>query len=145
MIERLAEVGVPEVRCQGVSDLAVGDRKIGGSCIYRTKGLLLYGTTLLVDPELSLLKRYLPHPPREPEYRRGRSHAEFVTSLAELGLPADVEKLRLGLEKAARRGLPELEKQLALIVPDTSLKPYTPAPCDCGGDGCPSPGVPPGS
>lgn len=85
----LADVGVPGVRQAGVSDLAVADRKLGGSCIWRTRGLLYYSTTLLVDPDWSRIDRYLPHPPREPEYRRGRPHREFLISLQELGHPPD--------------------------------------------------------
>ena len=81
----LARVGVPGVRQEGVSDLVLEEeglaRKIGGSCVYRTRGLLYYSTTLLVNPDLDLVHRYLPHPPREPEYRRGRSHSDFMGSL----------------------------------------------------------------
>jgi lipoate---protein ligase len=92
LIGALADRGVPNVHQEGVSDLAVptgkagdGERKIGGSCIYRTRGLLYYSTTLLVDPDLDLVDRYLPHPPREPDYRAGRDHRRFMTSLREMG------------------------------------------------------------
>lgn len=81
----LAALGVGDVRQAGVSDLTLDDRKLGGSCIWRTRGLLYYSTTLLVDPAWDLIDRYLPHPPREPAYRRGRPHREFLTSLAEAG------------------------------------------------------------
>lgn len=88
LIAALSECGVPGVRQQGVSDLAISaaesgapERKIGGSCIYRTRGLLYYSTTLLIDPDLDLVDRYLPHPPREPDYRAGRSHRRFMGSL----------------------------------------------------------------
>ena len=82
----LAACGVPDVRKEGTSDLALGDRKLGGSCIWRTRGLLYYSTTLLVEPDWSLIDRYLPHPPREPAYRAGRPHRAFLTSLRESGL-----------------------------------------------------------
>lgn len=81
LIEGLAQVGLPSIRQEGISDLAIGDHKIGGSCLYREKDLLYYSTTLLVDPQLELMKRYLLHPPREPEYRQGRSHKDFVATL----------------------------------------------------------------
>ena len=84
LIASLAECGVPEVRRRGVSDLAVGEKKIGGSCIWRTRDLLYYSTTLLVDPDLDLVERYLRHPPREPDYRQGRPHRDFMGSLAAL-------------------------------------------------------------
>jgi len=88
MGDALAALGVAGVVQEGVSDLAVAGRKLGGSCIWRTRGLLYYSTTLLVDPDWEAIDRYLPHPPREPGYRAGRPHREFLTSLRELGLPA---------------------------------------------------------
>lgn len=84
----LAACGLPGVRRQGTSDLAIGDRKLGGACIWRTRGLLYYTTTILVDPSWDLIERYLPHPPREPAYRRGRRHREFLTSTSAEGLPS---------------------------------------------------------
>ena len=86
LITALAHCGVPDVQQLGVSDLAIGNRKIGGSCVYRTKGLLYYSTTLLVDHDPELVDKYLKHPPREPDYRIGRDHRQFMVSLKELGL-----------------------------------------------------------
>ena len=31
--------------------------------------------------ELSIVSKYLKHPPREPEYRGGRGHADFLANL----------------------------------------------------------------
>ena len=90
----LEAAGVPGVRGDGVSDLVLDDRKVGGSCIYRTRGLVYYSTTLLIAPDLDLVERYLPHPPREPEYRRGRRHRDFMGALP-LGDPEDAAA-RLG-------------------------------------------------
>lgn len=89
LIKGFAESGIPGVRQQGVSDLTLGEKKVGGSCIYRSKGVLYYSTTLLVDHDPELVDRYLKHPPREPEYRRGRDHRHFMTSLAAEGLQND--------------------------------------------------------
>jgi lipoate-protein ligase A len=47
-----------------------------------------YSASLLVKPDVSLVERYLRHPPREPEYRRGRSHREFMGAL---GAAAGIE------------------------------------------------------
>ncbi len=63
-------------------------RKIGGSALYRAKGLLYYSTTLLAAPDVSAMERWLAHPPREPDYRRGRRHADFVGALAPPTTPA---------------------------------------------------------
>ncbi len=102
VIAGLDAIGVTGVKQRGVSDLALGDRKIGGACIYRTRGMLYYSTTLLVAPDLNLVSRYLQHPPREPAYRRGRSHCDFMgklgTALENTGPAAVTAKLKAALE-----------------------------------------------
>lgn len=108
LCESLAAAGLPGVQQRGVSDLTLADRKIGGSCIYRTKGVLYYSTTLLVDHDPDLVERYLQHPPREPEYRRGRDHRRFMTSLAAVGLPADPAVWQERLDGLLRDRLPRL-------------------------------------
>ncbi len=100
LIAGLSRIGVPGVRREGTSDLALLDRKIGGSCIWRTPGLLYYTTTLLVDPDIGKVERWLRHPPREPAYRRGRSHAAFMTSLAESFGRDDTDRLSARLTDA---------------------------------------------
>lgn len=79
----LADCGLPGVVQEGTSDLVRNGRKIGGSCIWRTRGLLYYSTTLLVAPDPDLVTGYLPHPPREPAYRAGRNHRDFMGQLDE--------------------------------------------------------------
>jgi lipoate-protein ligase A len=81
LIDGLTHLGFSRVYQDGISDLVVDDRKVGGSCIYRTQTLLFYSICLLVDPEIERLERYLKHPPREPAYRKGRSHSQFVIGL----------------------------------------------------------------
>jgi lipoate-protein ligase A len=99
LIATLAEAGLAGVTQEGVSDLVLDGRKIGGSCIYRSRDLLYYSTTLLIDPDLDSVERYLKHPPREPDYRRGRDHRQFMGSLSEsLGAP-QTERLALDLER----------------------------------------------
>ena len=93
LIEALERAGLPGVAQEGVSDLVLDDRKIGGSCIYRARDLLYYSTTLLVDPDIELSRRYLKHPPREPDYRRGRDHGAFMGSLLTMLGPDETKKL----------------------------------------------------
>jgi len=81
MIDGLTKIGIEGVRKAGISDLAIGDRKIAGSAVYRAKGVFYYAVTLLVDPDLNLIPRYLTHPPIEPDYRGGRDHLDFVIAL----------------------------------------------------------------
>ncbi len=103
LITALAEIGVPGVRQRGISDLAQGDRKVGGSCIYRARGLLYYSTTLLASPDIALAQRYLSHPPREPGYRRGRAHGDFMGRLRrESGVALSPEELAAELHAHLR-------------------------------------------
>lgn len=109
----LEKMEVPGVKQLGVSDLVLGDRKIGGSCIYRTRGLLHYSTTLLVDPDLDLVERYLPHPPREPGYRRGRPHRQFMGRLAGTTPWSSSVELAAGLGVVLDAALADLSGDLA--------------------------------
>jgi len=103
--EALAACGVAGVAMRGVSDLCLGDRKIAGSSLRLAGGNVLFQISVLVAPDLALLERYLRHPSREPDYRRGRPHRAFVTSLREAGFavaPARVAAaLRARLEHEA--------------------------------------------
>lgn len=97
VISALAACGVAGVTQRGISDLALGDRKLGGSCLRRERGLAHYTATLLVDPDLALLDRYLQHPPREPDYRAGRAHLDFVATLQGAGWAGSAQDLQEGL------------------------------------------------
>ena len=77
----LSDLGFHEVRKAGISDLAVGERKVAGSCIYRNRDVLYFSISLLINPDLGRIGRYLKHPPREPDYRDGRDHLSFVDRL----------------------------------------------------------------
>jgi lipoate---protein ligase len=97
LIAALAKVGIEGLYQDGTSDLVRDDRKVGGSCLWRPRGFLYYSTTLLVSGDLPRVTRCLKHPPREPAYRRGRSHEEFITNLGERGGTAEVEHLERDL------------------------------------------------
>jgi lipoate-protein ligase A len=86
LIEKsLTCLGVRNIYHKGISDLALNDQKILGCCLYITRArdrwIFFYQGSLLLGPDLSLMERYLKHPPWEPEYRRGRRHQEFLTTL----------------------------------------------------------------
>jgi lipoate-protein ligase A len=81
MAEALSPLVPGGVSCQGISDLVVGGRKCSGNSLRIRREHLLYHGTLLVDFDLELIKRCLPMPPREPAYRQGRSHREFLANL----------------------------------------------------------------
>jgi lipoate---protein ligase len=93
LVSALDRVGVPGLYRDGVCDLVLEDRKVGGAAMYRARDLVYYSTTLLLAPRVELMERYLPHPPREPAYRRGRSHRDFVGALGERpGLEDELER-----------------------------------------------------
>lgn len=102
VIQGLERAGIPGVYQDGISDLVIEDRKIGGSCFYRAKGLAYYSAALLVNPDLDSMDRYLLHPPREPAYRKGRAHREFVAGLDRLHPGLSPERLGLRLTNALR-------------------------------------------
>ena len=98
----LAAFGI-EGRPEGTSDVAVGDRKISGNAQARRWGALLVHGTLLVDFDHDLADAVLRHPPREPSYRRGRSHRNFLVTLRALGVGLARSSIESTAIDAARR------------------------------------------
>lgn len=72
---------VSGVEVQGICDLTLDDRKCSGNSLKVGKHHFLYHGTLLYDFDLSLLQQCLLTPPRQPDYRAQRSHADFVCNL----------------------------------------------------------------
>lgn len=72
----------------GVCDLSLDwrgtKRKVAGTAQLRRRDAVLVHGSLLVDPDLELLSRYLRLPDDQPDYRRGRSHRDFCASVAEI-------------------------------------------------------------
>jgi lipoate-protein ligase A len=72
---------VPGVRCRGISDLVLGEKKFSGNSLRLKRNNVLYHGTILHDFRLEWIDRYLAMPPREPEYRNHRPHEQFVANL----------------------------------------------------------------
>jgi len=83
IVDALDRLGI-EARCAGISDVAVGDLKLAGLSQSRKRRALLVHASVLVNPDMELMSDLLSHPPEEPDYRRRRSHPEFLTSLDEV-------------------------------------------------------------
>jgi lipoate-protein ligase A len=86
----LCAAGRPVVR-RGSSDLAIAvdglERKVSGNALRVRRHAVLYHGTLLDSFDLPLVAQVLRHPPREPGYRAGRGHGDFLANL-EMGRPA---------------------------------------------------------
>ena len=84
-----------------MSDLVLNDRKFSGNSLRCKRSHLLYHGTLLYDFPLELIDACLATAPRQPEYRRGREHLDFVTNL-----PLEGETLRTLLFRAWKTSQP---------------------------------------
>lgn len=84
------------VQLSGTSDLTLDGRmKFSGNSLRCCRTHLLYHGTLLYDFPLEIVERCLRTPPRQPEYRQGRRHEEFV---------ANIDMTRDGLRRAVVAG-----------------------------------------
>jgi len=94
IIEALDGFNIKDLRMNGISDISIGQKKILGSSIYRYKQTVFYHAVLNISEPIETFERYLKHPKREPEYRKGRNHNEFVTSLKNEGYKLDIDNLK---------------------------------------------------
>jgi len=92
ILGRVAAALGADVAQEGISDLALAGRKFSGNAQQRKRRYLLHHGTLLHAFDLGRVGRYLRPPPRQPEYRSGRPHADFLLNLP---LPATELKRRL--------------------------------------------------
>jgi len=68
----------------GLDDIRASNRYVLGrvaNALQRKRRYFLHHGTLLCGADLALYAKYLHAPERQPDYRRDRSHAEFVTNL----------------------------------------------------------------
>lgn len=78
----------PAVELCGICDLTIDRKKFSGNSLRIAKNHLLYHGTVLQRVDLELLSKCLRTPPRQPDYRSGRSHDQFVTAI-----PLDADRL----------------------------------------------------
>lgn len=69
------------VTIEGHTDLAIGGLKFSGNAQRRKYRSLLFHGTFLYGFDFEKIERFLKPPPRQPEYRQGRSHRNFVMNL----------------------------------------------------------------
>lgn len=90
---------VPQLAQLGTSDLAIDGRKCSGNSLRCKRDHLLYHGTLLYGFDLSQIGRLLRAPPRQPAYRAGRDHGDFVTNV-----PLSAMCLRQAIAQAVAAG-----------------------------------------
>jgi lipoate---protein ligase len=85
VLERIAAA----IRDAGVSagvlgrgDLVSGSRKFAGSAQRRLSNWFMVHCSILYDFPIDRIARYLKMPGRQPDYRAGRSHGDFLVNLA---------------------------------------------------------------
>jgi lipoate-protein ligase A len=72
---------LPEAEFQGTSDLTWRNRKFSGNSLRIARGHLLYHGTILYGADLDLVSHCLLHAPRQPDYRAGRAHRDFIDNV----------------------------------------------------------------
>jgi lipoate-protein ligase A len=70
-----------EVEIRGITDLAIGDVKFSGNAQRRKRRALIFHGTMLLTFDLQLVSKLLLKPSKEPDYRVGREHLNFLTNL----------------------------------------------------------------
>ena len=100
----------------GISDITLGEKKVAGTSMFRSKNYLLYQASLIVDIDCELIERTLQYPSREPSYRAGRSHSDFVTGICkykEISAQKICEFLQVNLQVNVEKALGD-----ELVEPD---------------------------
>ncbi|NOY58481.1 MAG: hypothetical protein GXO75_06060 [Calditrichaeota bacterium] len=110
LIEILQDrLGVRELSYRGISDIAIGGHKVLGCSIFKSRNTYFYQGSLLVNADLRRIAYYLRHPSKEPDYRNGRQHNDFMTTLEKNGCHFTVEKVKKVLAG-------EIARQLCQVV-----------------------------
>jgi lipoate-protein ligase A len=102
LTEVLKEYNI-EACSKGISDVAVLGKKVLGCSLYMPKNSVLYLASVLVENDLEAIEKYLVHPSREPDYRQGRVHSEFLTNIntlsdGQISLKKIVHDVKINLE-----------------------------------------------
>ncbi len=114
----LIVLGVENVKQKGISDLSIDNQKICGSAIYQNKERVFFHAVLNIKESSSLIEKYLIHPQREPDYRQGRKHKYFVTSLINQNYNLTMSEIKNEIEKkfVAGENTKTIEKDLLCIA-----------------------------
>lgn len=84
-----------DVALRGTTDLTTGDQKFMGNAQRRKRRFLLFHGCILLRVDGEAMERYLCMPGDRPDYRKNRSHREFVAPF-----PASADQVRRTLQAA---------------------------------------------
>ena len=117
----LASLFKAPVEMQGHTDLAIGGLKFSGNAQRRKKHFLLFHGSFLLHLDIELVEKALPLPSKQPDYRFGRSHSDFLFNLR---VPADLLKTALRKTWNATTPFPQLPiSQIAFLVHEKYSRP----------------------
>jgi lipoate---protein ligase len=85
----------------GHTDLAVGGLKVSGNAQRRKRQSLLFHGSFLLNFDIGMIEKALPMPSKQPDYRVGRSHTDFL-----MNLKVGSDELKSALCKAWEVGAP---------------------------------------
>ncbi len=97
IIEALNKLGVVNLYENGISDISINDKKILGSSMYKNKDYLFYHAVLNISESPEFISSLLAHPTSEPEYRKKRSHVDFITSVKSSNPDISIQQIRESL------------------------------------------------
>ncbi|MGE0171577.1 MAG: hypothetical protein AB7T49_02280 [Oligoflexales bacterium] len=107
----------------GLSDVVIGHKKIAGTSLFRSRNYLLYQASVLFRSNIDEIERYLRHPSKEPDYRKMRSHRDFLLGLAQHNSQIDKKTLQSifpgAFEVAVKKALKD-----ELIPPNEAFIPH---------------------
>ena len=118
ILGRIAEAltdTVEPIKPAGISDLVLAGRKFSGTAQQRKRDYLLHHGTLLYEMDLSRIPRYLREPPRQPDYRGGRPHLDFVGNLPLHCYEIKQRLCRLWRAEETQLAWPEAEVQRLVV------------------------------
>ncbi|MHC1778677.1 MAG: biotin/lipoate A/B protein ligase family protein [Bacteroidales bacterium] len=100
LIDSLSKIGIKNLDSRGISDISIGNKKIIGSSMHLNGNQLFYHAVLNINEDVKYISMYLKHPVKEPDYRMGRPHDEFVTSIYKEGYIIDFETIGVAISLA---------------------------------------------
>lgn len=80
MADAVGSLGI-ETEVEGICDLTINHRKVSGNSLRCKRNWMLYHGTMICDFDKSLIGKCLAWPKRTPDYRKQRTHEDFVGSI----------------------------------------------------------------